>query len=396
MRPDTNQLVNLIVTPAQKKIMALWPKLVVFLLTMFISYSVFSQEPDAGQLQELQTQIKDKQEALAQKIKTAEGLQGQLRQAELEISRLTKASIISERELAQNRSQQKALEKQKSQLTQQKNQQTQLLSNQVRAAFMAGDHDYTKMLLSQENAGRFERMLVYYDYLNQARQTQIERFSALLAKLADVDLALAEKLSEIETLIQQQRQQTAALQQQQAARETTLAQIQATIDDEAAQIEQLQINEQQLAQAISEAISRSTARQDIQLLGLTNVKGQLQKPVDGRYRRLFGKRRQGQVRWKGVIFESGSGQPVAAIHQGKVLYADWLKGLGLVTVIDHGDGFMSLYGHNQALLRQAGDIVDAGETIALVGQSGGQSRPGLYFELRHKGQAINPSNWLNI
>jgi septal ring factor EnvC (AmiA/AmiB activator) len=96
------------------------------------------------------------------------------------------------------------------------------------------------------------------------------------------------------------------------------------------------------------------------------------------------------------MFDSDTGRPVSAVHQGKVLFAEWLKGMGLVIVLDHGDRYMSLYGHNQALLKQAGDVVESGETISLVGQSGGQQNPGLYFELRHKGQAINPTNWLDL
>ena len=109
---------------------------------------------------------------------------------------------------------------------------------------------------------------------------------------------------------------------------------------------------------------------------------------------MFGRIRQGQIKWKGIIIKGQLGSPIIAVHQGKVLYADWLRGFGLVTVVDHGDGYMSLYGHNQALLKQAGDNVDAGETIALLGQSGGQNYPNLYFEIRHKGQPVNPSSWL--
>jgi septal ring factor EnvC (AmiA/AmiB activator) len=111
---------------------------------------------------------------------------------------------------------------------------------------------------------------------------------------------------------------------------------------------------------------------------------------------MFGRFRQGQIKWKGVVINGTAGDSVIAIHQAKVLYSDWLRGFGLVTVLDHGNGFMSLYGHNQALLKQAGEAVQAGEAIALLGQSGGQSRPNLYFEIRHKGTPINPVSWLKL
>jgi septal ring factor EnvC (AmiA/AmiB activator) len=141
---------------------------------------------------------------------------------------------------------------------------------------------------------------------------------------------------------------------------------------------------------------RQAQRRPQLLEGLSKHQGKLLIPTKGKLRRLFGDRRQGQVRWKGVKIDGRAGSPVMAIHYAKVLYADWLRGFGLVTVLDHGDGYMSLYGHNQALLHQAGDYVEAGETIALVGQSGGQSKPNLYFEIRHKGKPINPTKWLKL
>ena len=347
-------------------------------------------------LESIQREIKDKQSQLDSKVKTAQSLQQQLKTAELEIGELTKASIISAQELKLVKEEQKQLNATHNELSQQKEQQHTLLASQIRSAFMAGDHDYTKLLLNQDNAGKFERILVYYQYLNDARKAQIDKFSGLLKELQEVAQSLAIKQNRILELQESQKQQQIAIQRQQHSRELALNALRSNIDSDAAQIEELQINEQQLADAIARALEQARAKQEMVLNGLANAKGRLLKPVNGNYRRLFGKRRQGQVRWKGVIFDSPEGRPVSAIHQGKVLYADWLKGLGLVTVIDHGEGFMSLYGHNQALLRQVGDVVEAGETIALVGQSGGQSSAGLYFELRHKGKAINPGRWLDI
>ncbi|XOV79797.1 MAG: murein hydrolase activator EnvC family protein [Aestuariibacter sp.] len=379
-------------------------KLPTALLTLMVVLTIwgaacaqsYAQAQTEQELIELQTQIQSKKATLQQKLKAAEALQQQLKTAELQIATLTKATIINRQELKLVEDEKRTLNNRRSKLLTQKQQQENLLASQIRSAYMAGNHDYTKMLLNQENAGKFERLLVYYRYLNQARQEQIDSFTSLITELKDIEAALGEQETKLLALQQQQETQRQQLQLQQQSRETTLQTLQSTINSDAEQIEQLQINEQQLAQAISDAIAAVEHKSNITFSGLAAVKGRLPKPVDGRYQRLFGKRRQGQVRWKGVIFNSTNGRPVSAIHQGKVLYADWVKGLGLVTVIDHGDGFMSLYGHNQALLRNAGDIVDAGETIALVGQSGGRSSAGLYFELRHKGRAINPSNWLDL
>lgn len=355
---------------------------------------IFAQTEE--DLKSIQDEIKNKQTGLDAIVKTAESLQDQLKTAELQIGELTKANIISTQELKLLQKEQSTLQSRQKSLLRQKQQQQTLLAGQIRSAYIAGDHDYTKLLLNQENAGKFERMLVYYQYLNEARKEQIDNFTSLMTELRQVVADLQTKETEINELIARQKQQQQSLLAQQQSRETTLANLRSSISNEAAQIEQLQINEQQLTNAIAAAFELERAKQDIVLNGLSGAKGNLIKPVDGRYRRLFGKRRQGQIRWKGVIFNSDTGRPVSAIHQGKVLFADWLKGMGLVIVLDHGNGYMSLYGHNQALLKQAGDIVESGETISLVGQSGGQQSSGLYFELRHKGKAINPSNWLKI
>lgn len=377
-----------------RKIRASLFLLCVFYSLLLLSSSVYSQTEE--DLKSIQDEIKSKQSGLDAKVKTAEALQEQLKDAELQIADLTKASIISAQELKLLRTEQSKLQSRQSNLSRQKQQQESLLAGQIRSAYIAGDHDYTKLLLNQENAGKFERVLVYYQYLNKARQNQIDDFTSLMAELQQISATLREKEYQINALIARQEEQQQSLQAQQKSRETTLLSLRTNISSAAAQIEQLQINEQQLTNAIEAALLAERAKQDIVLNGLSNAKGKLAKPVDGRYRRLFGKRRQGEIRWKGVLFDSASGRPVSAIHQGKVLYADWLKGMGLVIVLDHGDGYMSLYGHNQALLKQAGDVVESGETISLVGQSGGQQSAGLYFEMRHKGNAINPSSWLDI
>ena len=135
------------------------------------------------------------------------------------------------------------------------------------------------------------------------------------------------------------------------------------------------------------------SKPDEELNGLSQLKRKLAWPVKGRINRSFGSKKQGYLKWKGVLMAAPVGRQVKTIHNGTVLFADWLKGYGLVTVIDHGQGYMSLYGHNQTLLKSVGERVETGEPIALVGQSGGQLRPGLYFEIRYRGQAVNPKKW---
>ena len=384
-------------TPQQQNL--LWCFCVVFMLWLSPWSQVLAQssqdpsEQTEQELQNLQSQIKDRQVYLKEQIRSAQDIQNRLKAAELDISRLAKEIAVSERLINENQIEQNSLIKRKNELLRKKDAQQQALAKQIRSAYMRGNHDYTKMLLNQEDPGKFERMLVYYRYLNNARLSEIESFQALVIELLDVAKELKANADELERKREQLQLQQNAMRKRQSEREATLKELQSTISSEAARIEQLQINEQNLVQAM-EAARQEQEKVDHKLVGLKPYQGKLQQPTEGRIQRLFGKRRQGQVRWKGILIYGDSGNPVSALHHGKVLFADWLRGFGLMIIVDHGNGYMSLYGHNQALLKQVGDTVEEGETIALLGQSGGQSRPSLYFEIRHKGRPVNPSKWL--
>lgn len=354
------------------------------------SYSIAQQSKE---LEDIQNQIKQKQQQIEKQIADAKTLQTQLKHAELEISSTAKKLNDTRASIGQNTQQQLALKKEQSELKSQLKLQQSALAEQLKSMYMAGDYDYAKMLFNLEDAGKFERTLSYYQFLNQARKKQIDTFRELAAQLQKVTANLATKLNELKQLESTQREQSEQLKQQQNNRKRTLVKIERQIDSEAEQIEQLQINEQALLKAIEEA-ERIAQQRPVSLNGLAKLQGKLNPPTKGRLRNMFGRYRQGQVKWKGILFNGNTGAPVRAVYDGKVLYANWLRGFGLVTVLDHGDGYMSLYGHNQALLKNVGDEVQAGESIALVGQSGGQSSPNLYFEIRHKGLPVNPVKWL--
>lgn len=358
----------------------------------FVPVTVVAQQKTEEQLRQVQEEIKRKQQAIRQQQSSVSTLQHELKKAEIAIANSAASLRKTRQQKGANQSQQKQLKTEKSSLTRQLNQQKSLLANQLKAAYTSGNHDYAKMLFNQQDAGKMERSLVYYKYLNQARQAQIFTFTEMAKKLTQVVTELKDKQQELGVLETQQLDQQNQLKQQQQTRHTTVASLNKKINSQAVQIEQLQFSEQNLRQAIEQAQEQAT--QTITLNGLKSDRGRLPKPAKGRMRKLFGSRRQGQVKWKGVLINGNEGSPVSAIQQGKVIFADWLKGFGLVTVVDHGQGYMSLYGHNQALLKQAGDQVTQGEDIALVGQSGGQTRPALYFEIRYKGKPVNPSRWL--
>ncbi|WP_339726334.1 peptidoglycan DD-metalloendopeptidase family protein [uncultured Paraglaciecola sp.] len=365
----------------------------VLLSSHLFVFNAYAQEQ--SDLESIQQQIKNKQAKIAQQLAAAKKLQDDLKKVELQIAKSAKELNKIELSLSKNQQQLNALRKQQQGYLTSLEQQKSVLAKQIRSAYMTGNYDFAKMLLNQQDAANFERTISYYQYLNKARKSQIDSFNLLVKDLKKVNADLIDNQTELEQLKGKQLAQQQALEANFTEREKTLVAMQNSIESEEAKVAQLQINEKNLLEALARAQQR-VDKQDVTLSGLSALKGRLLIPAKGNLRKMFGRFRQGQIKWKGVVINGTAGDSVVAIHHAKVLYSDWLRGFGLVTVLDHGDGFMSLYGHNQALLKQAGEVVQAGESIALLGQSGGQSRPNLYFEIRHKGKPINPVNWLKL
>ena len=375
---------------------------IVVLAIMPIGSSAIAQEGGANsqkeKLAELQAELRARQQVLENSRASAQELESVLKASELEIAKVAKALSTTRQALKNVEQEQAKLEAEQEGLKTAIRKQQSLLSSQLKSAFMAGHYDYAKMLFYQDDARTFERVITYYQYVAKARQKEIESFRSNVARLEEVNAELSEKALSLAALKDEQEGQRAVLLTRQDDRKATLKKINKTIASENQRIASLQADEKALKDAIEAAriaAERAAREAEVSMDGLAKLKGKLAAPVKGRIRNLFGSRRQGQVSWKGIVIDGAEGDPVNSIAPGKVLYADWLRGFGLVAIVDHGEGYMSVYGHNQALLKQAGDDVRRGERIALVGRSGGQEYPNLYFEIRHKGKALNPSAWLD-
>lgn len=367
-----------------------------FLIVLcIVCFAFVANAQGQSDLKSIQQQIKNKQVQINQQLATARTLQDNLKVIEIQIAKSATSLNKTQRSLDKNKQKLKVLRKQQKGYLGSLEQQKIVLAKQIRSAYMTGNYDFAKMLLNQQDATNFERTITYYQYLNKARKLQIDSFNLLVKNLQKVNAKLIDNQNELKQLQGKQLEQQQVLKANQTEREGTLTELQNAIESEEVKIAQLQINEKNLLEALTQA-RQQLVQQDVTLSGLSTLKGLLLMPAKGTLRKMFGRFRQGQIKWKGVVINGTPGDSVIAIHHAKVLYSDWLRGFGLVTVLDHGDGFMSLYGHNQALLVQAGESVQAGEAIALLGQSGGQNRPNLYFEIRHKGKPINPVNWLKL
>ena len=341
-------------------------------------------------LKQLQSQINKQQSDLQNTSKQREKLISLLQKDEKAIASAAKKVNETHTLLAQTEEQLTKLHKRQQTLSKLKEIQQESLANQLASAYLAGNHDYSKMLLNQQSPATIERLLTYYQYLNNARIASINKLQGTIKELDEITQEQVVKKDHFNKLILDQQQQAKQLTLEQGQRQSTLALLQKTLNSRGAKLEQLQIEQASLKRVIEQAIT--AMKHSPKMDGLSS-KHKLPWPTKGRIRSGFGSQRSGQVKWKGVTVAAPEGQIITAIAPGKIIYADWLRGFGMVLVVDHGKGYMSLYGHAQTLLKNAGDLVSKGESVALVGRSGGQTEAGLYFEVRYKGQAVDPARY---
>lgn len=267
------------------------------------------------------------------------------------------------------------------------------LAGQLRAAYLIGREEPLKLLLNQQDPARAGRMFVYYSYFGRARAEQIHGIENDVQAIADLDEQLEAQDSKLADLEKQHRSNLADLEQARAKRSAVLASLTAESNSHAQSLERLKSQQGGLEKLLRE-LRRAMEKFPIDNNdAFAHLRGKLAWPVSGKVLARFGEQRAGGVKWDGVLVATERGTPVRAVYGGRVVYADWLPGLGLLTIVDHGEGYMSLYGHNERLYKAAGERVNAGDTLASAGDSGGSNRPELYFEIRKGGKAVDPRPW---
>jgi septal ring factor EnvC (AmiA/AmiB activator) len=350
-----------------------------------------AQQQSRAKLSDVQKAIAKQESNIFDANKQRSSLEQQLKTDDLAISKVAKAINKIEVELSTTEDKIAALAIEKKQLTIAKKRQERLLAQQLRAAYTTGQHDYLKLLLNQDQSEKIQRTISYYQYLNQARIKEINNFQTTISQLLEVSTEHQTQMAYLQQLKDEQLQQDTQFRRSKAQRSNTLKKLGRKLLSSQQQLNKLKAEENNLNQALKKLSAIIQA--EINLTGLSKLKHKLSWPVEGRMLHRFGTRKQGYLKWKGVLITAPISRQVQTIHNGTVLFSDWLKGYGLLTVIDHGNGYMSLYAHNQTLLKSVGDRVEIGEPIALIGQSGGLEQPGLYFEIRHQGKALNPKLW---
>ena len=353
------------------------------------------EEKARSRLSELQRDIQRINREISSASARRDTLQAQLRESEKALGALQRQIAGNRESIAARKTELEDLERQRSEQLAAREQQEARVAAEMRAAWQMGRRGELKVLLSQENPHAIARAMGYYRYLFEARNELLTRYRNTLAKLEDleqrIDAALDQLQSRQQDLEEQQRQLVAAS----ANRESAVARLNATISSSSDRLRQLEEDRKELEsllKAIEEAVVNLQVPDNYQ--PFREARGKMPWPLPGKPSNRFGRpRNEGKMHWQGVNIPAREGTPVTAIHHGRVVFADWLRGSGLLLIIDHGEGYMSLYAHNQSLLREVGEWVTAGSRIGTVGRSGGQDEAALYFEIRHQGKPVDPAAW---
>ena len=348
-----------------------------------------------SELDRLQSNISELQKILTTKNEEQTDLAQDLQKVETEASEIN-ARI---RELVKNINiaEKKLVNKQRQKVSLEVNidEQNDAIIQQLRSAQKIGDQEPIKLLLNQEDPQKIARMFKYYDYFLKARSEKIEQYLISVTALNDIIESINSNKLDLITAKDALFTNQVNLKTNIAQRESTLRKLQLAVKNDQQKLTELKRQRRELEALLAEV---ETAVTDLVLptnsLPFISRKGKLEWPAKGKLAQRFGARRSGPVQWQGWLIKVTVGAKVKTVHQGRVVFSDYLRGFGLLLIVDHGDGYMTLYGHNQELLKDTGDWVKTNEIIARAGNTGGLSMPALYFEIRSQGQPTNPKIWL--
>jgi murein hydrolase activator len=317
-----------------------------------------------------------------------------LRAAEVSLGQARGELTRLNREYADRAGRRTGLAQTREQETQALARQRAALAGQLRAAYMIGREEPLKLLLNQRDPLHSGRLYVYYSYFGRARADEIAQIQQHVLHLTELDTELEQQQTALVNLKSAQQSQLQQLEHARNDRQTVLTSFNAaahTREEGLARLKTQQADLERLLKELDHSLKTVPPPDNATAFG--RARGQLGWPVAGKITARFGARRATGVSWEGVVIATERGAPVSAVAAGRVVYADWLPGLGLLVIIDHGEGYMSLYGHNDRLLKAAGDSVATGESIAAAGDTGGRASPELYFEIRRGGKPVDPAPW---
>lgn len=373
-----------------------------FLAILFVG--AMGALPSAGIADEAENQAK--LEALRENIKTLEAelestkssrdeLQEALEKSEKTQSELQEKANKIVQELNESQTRLDILNTQRTALAVKKKSQQSHVSEHLKSAWHLGRQSNLRLLLNQQEPSVVARNLRYHDYIVSARATKITEYKDTLRQLNAIEPEIrfeTSKLKRNHTLLLKRQQALAAAQ---AERKNILASIVKSIQSQDQQLAKMQADRARLEKILANVkkfLDETELPNNAKNFAL--LRGKLPWPTVGKVIRNFGTSRvANRLKWEGMLIQAATGKPVIAVHHGRVVFADYLRGHGMLIIVDHGSDYMTLYAHNNVLYKETGEWVNSGERIATVGSTGGRESPALYFELRHKGQPANPKKW---
>ena len=373
------------------------PPAALLVLCSALAPSLPAQDSETRPLEAVQEEIENLQRRLARQHVERDAGHRALREAERAIADGTRELDAIRGNLGSRREQAERLREEAGLSQARLVAEREVLAEQVRMNYLAGRREMLKLLLNQESPALLGRLLVYYDYLNRTRGQRIGAVGRELATQVRLAAESERVAADLAALEQEQSGKLELLGAARDERRRLVAGVEQDIRGADSEIRRLREEEQRLQQVVSEldtVLERYPAGAEVDFRG---ARGRLEWPLQGSLINDYGESRvDGQLRWNGVMVGASRGAMVRAVHQGRVVYADWLPGLGLLVIVDHGMGFLSLYGHNEAILTEAGATVASGQAIARVGDSGGQRQSALYFEIREHGEPVDPRLWMRV
>lgn len=354
------------------------------------------QEVSEQQLQALRSDINKLQSWLTEARGEQSSLENSLRSTEVQISQLVTRISDNSKEASELERRLMGLRNEQRSLQTQLDQQASYLRQQIRSAYAMGRQEYLKVLLNQQNPDRVARLLRYYDYINKKRTDQIEQYLGTARQLTAVQAEIitrGQTLEQVRRSLQERRSELIA---EQKKRQQVVKQLSQDIAGRGDELKKLQADQkrlEQLLEAVTEAIVRLPPPKDAS--PFPQMRGKLPWPIQGKVLSAYGSKLfNNRITSHGLLIQASEGDEIRSVHGGRVVFADWLRGFGFMLIIDHGDGYMSLYGYNQTLRKELGDWVHGGETVATAGATGGQQNSGLYFEIRSDGKPLDPISWI--
>lgn len=336
-----------------------------------------------SQLKALSKKITRLQQTLGNARDKRQTLYNEIKQTDLNIGSLSKNLASLSKQLQEQQQALQQLKRQKDRQALHLKHQYKLLMQHIASAYELGDNQYLKLLLNQQSPNDLNRQLTYYQYFSRARYDIIQDTKSSLHALQNSERQIEVHSKKLSHLLKQKRDQQRQLSGAKKYQQHVVRQLNQMIQNKTQRLSELNRNKRALESVISSLQRKrhtSWAKLDFH-----KMRHQLPWPTRG----------QIAPQYNGVFIATGKQQPVRAIYPGKVVFANWLRSFGLLLILDHGNGYMSLYAHNESLYKSVGNTVLAGDLLAKVGSSGANNENGLYFEIRHNGKPLSPSAWCN-